>query len=153
MRYKIAFYDFGSNAILHRHLIDMARSEGAPLSFCAIQPNPYYRALLREVLDPADMLDVFSALPRNQRDGGPSVLVSYRGGFIEDLAAHKRSWGRPRRGNWWFNHGVAIYQIYKEFLLSSKATHLFMPTIETPEAKIAVSAAHELGLGIIAPAD
>jgi hypothetical protein len=153
MRHKIAFYDFGSTAIMHRHLIDLAQSEGASLSFCTIQPNPYYRALMREVLDPADILDVFSALPRKQMNGDPSDLVSYQGGFVEDLAALKRTWRRDRPGNWWFDHGVAIYQLYKQFLASRQATHLFMPTIETPEAKIAVAVAHELGIGVIAPTD
>lgn len=151
--YKIAFYDFGSSAIMHRHLIDMARSEGAPLSFCVIQPNPYYRAIMRAVLDPADILDVYSALPRRQTNGDPSVLASYQGNFIEDLAALKRTLRRDRPGNWWFNHGVAIYQLYREFLAGRQATHLFMPTIETPEAKIAVAAARELGLGVIVPTD
>jgi hypothetical protein len=149
---KIAFYDFGSTAIMHRHLIDMARSERAPLSFCSIQPNPYYRALMREVLDPADILDVFSALPRRQTNADPSILASYQGGFIEDLAALKRTW-RWRRGKWWFDHGIAIFQLYKQFLSRRNATHLFMPTIETPEQKIAVAAARELGLGIMAPTD
>ncbi len=153
MRYKIAFYDFGSTAIMHRHLIEMARGEGAPLSFCAIQPNPYYRALMREVLDPADILDVFRALPRRQTHGDPSTLASYQGGFIEDLAALKRTWRRRRPGSWWFDHGVAIYQLYKEFLAGRQATHLFMPIIETPEQKIAVAVAHELGLGLIVPTD
>jgi Capsule polysaccharide biosynthesis protein len=153
MHCKIAFYDFGSTAIMHRHLICMMRSLGAPLSFCAIQPNPYYRALMREVLDPADILDVFAALPRGQTNGDPSVLVSYPSGFIEDLAALKRTWRRRRRGQWWFDHGVTIYQLYKQFLTSRQATHLFMPTVETPEAKIAVAAARELGLGIMVPTD
>jgi hypothetical protein len=153
MRYKIAFYDFGSTAIMHRHFIDMAQSEGAPLSFCTIQPNPYYRALMHEVLDPADILDVFSALPRKQTNGDPSILVSYQGGFVEDLAALKRTWRRDRPGNWWFDHGVTIYKLYKQFLASRQATHLFMPTIETPEAKIAVAVARELGLGVIVPTD
>jgi hypothetical protein len=153
MRYKIAFYDFGSTAIMHRHFIDLARSEGAPLSFCAIQPNPYYRALMREVLEPADILDLFSALPRKHTNGDPSRLASYQGGFVEDLAALKRTWRRDRPGNWWFDHGVAIYQLYKKFLVSRQATHLFMPTIETPEAKIAVAVAREVGLGVIVPTD
>src|SRR5271166_2054558 len=153
MRYKIAFYDFGSTAIMHRHLINMAQNEGAPISFCAIQPHPYYRALIRQVLDPADILDVFSALPRNQTNGDPSTLTSYQGGFIEDLAALKRTWRRGRGGSWWFNHGMAVYQLYKQFLAERKATHLFMPTIESPEAKIAVAAARELGLGIMVPTD
>lgn len=153
MLYKIAFYDFGSTAIMHRHVIDMARREGAPLSFCAIQPNPYYRALMREVLDPADILDVFSALPRKRTNGDPAVVASYEGSFIEDLAALKRTWRRHRPGNWWFDHGLAIYQLYKQFLARRQATHLFMPTIETPEAKIAVAAARELGLGILVPTD
>jgi hypothetical protein len=152
MRYKIAFYDFGSTAIMHRHLIDMARSEGVPLSFCTIQPHPYYRSLMREVLDPADILDVFSTLPRKKTNSDPSILSSYQGGFIEDLAALKRTW-RRRPGKWWFDHGVAIYGLCKEFLVRSRATHLFMPTIETPEAKITVAAARELGLGIIVPTD
>lgn len=153
MRCKIAFYDFGSAAIIHRHLIDMARGEGAAISFCAIQPNPYYRSLLREVLDPADILDVFSALPRRQASNDPSVLASYQGGFVEDLAALKRTLRRDRPGSWWFNHGIAIYQLYREFLARRRATHLFMPTIETPEAKIAVAAARELGLGVMVPTD
>jgi hypothetical protein len=153
MGYKIAFYDFGSTAIMHRHLIDLAQSEGAPLSFCAIQPNPYYRGLMREVLEPADILDVFGALPRKQTNGDPSHLASYQGGFVEDLAALKRTWRRDRPGNWWFDHGMAVYQLYKQFLASRQATHLFMPTIETPEAKIAVAVARELGLGVIVPTD
>lgn len=153
MRYKIAFYDFGSSAIMHRHLIGMAQSEGSPLSFCAIQPNPYYRTLMREVLDSTEILDVFSALPRKQTHGDPSTLVSYQGGFIEDLAALKRTWRRRRPGSWWFNHGLAIYQLYKEFLAHHQATHLFMPIIETPEQKIAVAVARELGLGLIVPTD
>jgi hypothetical protein len=153
MRYKIAFYDFGSTAIMHRHLIGMAQNEGAPLSFCAIQPNPYYRTLMREVLDEVDILDVFRALPRKQVKGDLSILTSYQGGFIEDLAALKRTWRRRRPGSWWIDHGVAIYQLYKEFLVRREATHLFMPIIETPEQKIAVAVARELGLGLIVPVD
>jgi hypothetical protein len=153
MHYKIAFYDFGSTAIMHRHLIDMAQGEGAPLSFCTIQPNPYYRTLMRDVLDPADILDVFSAVPRKQTNSDPAILASYQGSFVEDLAALKRTWRRDRPGNWWFNYGVAIYQLYKQFLASRQVTHLFMPTVETPEQKIAVAVAHELGLGVVAPAD
>jgi len=153
MPYKIAFYDFGSTAIMHRHFIDMARSERSPLSFCAIQPNPYYREIIREVLDPADILDVFSALPRKQTKADPSVLTNYSGRFVEDLAALKRTLRRDRPGDWWFNHGTAIYQLYKDFLVRRRATHLFMPTIETPEAKIAVAVARELGLGVMVPTD
>jgi hypothetical protein len=153
MRYKIAFYDFGSAAIMHRHFIEMARSEGASISFCAIQPHRYYRAITREVVDAADILDVFSALPRKQTQADPAVLGGYQGGFIEDLGALKRTWRRDRPGNWWFNHGVAIYQLYKDFLVRRQATHLFMPTIETPEAKIAVAVARELGLGVMVPTD
>ncbi len=153
MRYKIAFYNFGSTAIMHRHFIDMARGEGAAVSFCAIQPNPYYRALMREVLDPADILDVFDTLPPKQESGDPSILAAYQGGFVEDLASLKRTLRRDRPGNWWFDHGLAIYKLYKDFLARRNATHLFMPTIETPEAKIAVAAARELGLGIMVPTD
>jgi hypothetical protein len=105
------------------------------------------------VLEPADILDVFSALPRKQTNGDPSHLASYQGRFVEDLAALKRTWRRDRPGNWWFDHGVAVYQLYKQFLASRQATHLFMPTIETPEAKIAVAVARELGLGVIVPTD
>ncbi|MFZ1149166.1 MAG: hypothetical protein WAR76_05465, partial [Xanthobacteraceae bacterium] len=107
---------------------------------------------MREVLDPADILDIFSALPRRQINADPSILASYQGGFIEDLAALKRTW-RWRRGKWWFDHGIAIFQLYKQFLARRQATHLFMPTIETPEQKIAVAAARELGLGIMVPTD
>jgi hypothetical protein len=153
MHYKIAFYDFGSTAIMHRHLIGMARSEGAAVSFCAIQPNPYYRAITREALDPAEILDVFSALPRRQTNSDPSVLTPYHGGFIEDLAALKRTLRLDRSGNWWFDHGIATYQLFREFLARRQATHLFMPTIETPEAKIAVAVARELGMGVVVPTD
>jgi hypothetical protein len=108
---------------------------------------------MREVLDPADILDVFAALPRRQTRGDPSLLTSYQGGFIEDLASLKRTLRRDRPGNWWFDHGVAIYRLYKEFLRSRQATHLFMPTIESPEQKIAVAVARELGLGVMVPTD
>jgi hypothetical protein len=41
--------------------------------------------------------------------------------------------------------------LYKEFLVDRGATHILMSTVETPDSKIALATAQELGLGVIVP--
>lgn len=150
--YKIALYGFGSQPVVHRHLIELAAKEKSPLTWCAILTTPHYRAVIGEVLPPAEVLDVFRVLPRVPIGGDPACLSRYPGSLVEDLAAQKRT-HRRRDGQWLLNRGIDYYQLYKKFLTERGATHLLMSTIETPEEKIAVAAASELGLGVIAPVD
>jgi hypothetical protein len=149
---KIAFYGFGSHPVVLRHLIELAAKEKSPLKWSAILPTPHYRQVIREVLPVSEILDVFQALPRVPVGGDPACLSRYPGSLVEDLAAQKRR-RRKRNARWLLNRGIDYYKMYKEFLVDRGVTHLLMPLIETPEAKIAVAAATELGLGIIAPVD
>jgi hypothetical protein len=152
MKYKIALYGFGSLPVVYRHLIDLARSQDMPLEWCVILPQPDYRALMREVLPPAEILDLFESLPRIPQKGDLTRLKSYPGSLLEDLAAQKRT-SRRRSGQWRLDRAIEIYSAYKAFLVARGASHILMSVIETPEAKIAVAVAKELGLGVIAPVD
>ena len=40
--YKIAFYGFGSFPVVYRHLVELARSEQVPVSWCTILSQPNY---------------------------------------------------------------------------------------------------------------
>jgi hypothetical protein len=152
MTYRIALYGFGSFPVVYRHLIDVARAERSPTEFCAILTAPNYRQVLREVLPSDDILDVYAELPRRPVGGDLSLLSGYRGSLAEDLAALK--WERRKRpGRWRHDRGMDFYRLYKKFLTDRKVTHLLMSVIETPDAKIAVAVAQELGIGVIAPAD
>lgn len=149
---RIALYGFGSFPVVFRHLIEEARSGGPPASFCVILTTPNWRNVVREVLPEQDILDVYVRLPRRPVGGDPTLIANYHGSLAEDLAALK--FGRRRRtGTWLLKRGIDYYRIYKEFLAGQKATHLLMSGIETPDAKIAVAAAQELGIVVIAPAD
>lgn len=44
--YKIALYGFGSQPIVHRHLIDLAAKQKLPLTWCAILNTPHYLSLI-----------------------------------------------------------------------------------------------------------
>jgi hypothetical protein len=150
--HKIAVYGFGSQPVVHRHLIDLATKQKSPLKWCAILPSPYYRALINEVLPADEILDVFRVLPRVPQGGDPECLSHYPGSLAEDLAAQK--WYRRKRpGRWLLNRGIDYYRLYKSFLADRGATHILMSVVETPDAKIALAAAQELGLGVIAPTD
>jgi hypothetical protein len=151
-RCKIALYGFGSQPLVHRHLIDLAKQQKLPLSWCTILTTPYYRSIMGEVLPPDEILDVFRALPRKPIGGDLSCLARYCGSLVEDLAAQKRT-RRNRSGQWLLDRGTDYYRLYKAFLAERGATHVLMPVIETPDAKIVVAAAQELGLGVIAPID
>ena len=152
MSLRIALYGFGSFPVVFRHLIDAARQERSPLEFCAILTVPNHRRIIREVLAEEDILDVFAQLPREPQGGDLSLLSGYRGSLVEDLAALK--WERRRRGGRWRHaQGIDYYRLFKRFLSERRATHLLMSGIETPDAKIAVAVAQELGIGIIAPVD
>jgi hypothetical protein len=152
MTYRIALYGFGSFPVVFRHLIEQARSDGSGVEFCAILTAPNYRKVMREVLPQTDILDIYMELPRRPVGGDPLLLSHYDGSLIEDLAALK--WERRKRPrSWRYKRGLDYYRLYKDFLSKQHATHLLMSGIETPDAKIAVAAAQELGIGIIAPAD
>ena len=152
MTYKIALYGFGSFPVVYRHLIETARAERSPVEFCLILTAPNWRDVVRDVLPASDILDLFAELPRTPLGGDQSLLSDYDGSLIEDLAALK--WERRRRGGRWrYDQGMDIYCLYKEFFAGRKATHLLMSHVETPDAKIAIAAARELGLGVMAPAD
>ena len=152
MTIRIALYGFGSFPVVFRHLIDAARRERSPVEFCAILTLPNHRRIIREVLAEADILDVFVELPRQPEGGDLSLLSGYHGSLVEDLAALK--WERRRRpGRWRHAQGIDYYRLFKRFLSERQATHLLMSGIETPDAKIAVAVAQELGVGIIAPVD
>src|ERR1041385_4495307 len=149
---RIALYGFGSYPIVFRYLIEEARQDGANISFCAILTLPHYRDLMREVLPPADIFDIYAELPRRPVGGDPAMLAGDDGSLAEDLAALK--WDRRKRPGWGrFAQGIDYYRLFKEFLQRQSATHLLTSTIETPDTKIAIAVAKELGLGIIAPAD
>jgi hypothetical protein len=152
MTHKIALYGFGSFPVVYRHLIETARAERSPVEFCLILTAPNWRRVVRDVLPAEDILDLFAELPRKPLGGDQSLLSHYDGSLIEDLAALK--WQRRKRGGRWrHDQGMDIYRLYKEFLVDRKATHLLMSHVETPDAKIAIAAARELGLGVMAPAD
>jgi hypothetical protein len=150
--YKIALYGFGSQPIVHRHLIDLAAKQKLPLTWCAILNTPHYRQIIGEVIPAGEILDVFRALPRVPVGGDLSCLSHYPGSLAEDLGAQKKTF-RRRSGRWLLDRAIDHYRLYKVFLADHGATHLLMSTIETPEEKIAAAAAQELGLGVIAPAD
>ena len=99
---------------------------------------------------PEEILDVFRELPREPVGGDLTQLSNYSGSFVEDLAAQKRS-RRKRSARWRLNRGMDYYAVYKQFLASRGATHVLTSTIETPDAKILIAAAHELKLGVMAP--
>ena len=150
--YKIALYGFGSQPIVHRHLIDLAAQQKVPLTWCAILNTPHYRKIIGEVIPADEILDVFRALPRVPVGGDLSCLSRYPGSLAEDLGAQKWTL-RRRSGRWLLDRAIDHYKLYKAFLVERGATHLMMSTIETPEEKIAAAAAQELGLGVIAPVD
>jgi hypothetical protein len=105
---------------------------------------------MAELLPRADILDVFQTLPRVPVGGDLASLSGYRGSLAEDLAAQKRA-RRKRSGQWRLKRGIDIYKLYKTFLAERGATHLLTSNIETPDAKIAIAAAQELGLGVMSP--
>ncbi len=150
--YKIALYGFGSQPPVQRHLIALAANEKLPLTWCSILPTPYFRSVMSEVLPQNEILDVFRSLPRVPVGGDVDCLVGYPGSLVEDLAAQKRR-RRKRTGQWLLNRGIDYFKLYKAFLAERRATHILSPLVETPEAKIAVAAAQELGLGVIVPVD
>jgi len=152
MTYKIALYGFGSFPVVYRHLIEAAQAEHSPVGFCLILTAPNWRDVVRGVLPEEDVLDVFRELPRKPVGGDPALLSGYCGSLAEDLAALKRAY-RKRTGAWLHARGIDFYCLYKNFLARRGATHLLMSNIESPDAKIAVAAAQELGVGIMAPMD
>jgi hypothetical protein len=152
MQTKIALYGFGSMPVAYRYMIDMARVDGVAVEWCAILTTPHYRALLREVLPAPEILDVFRDLPRHPVGGAANVLEHYDGSLAADLASVQRQW-RRRSGKWLHDRGIDYYRMYKAFLSDRSATHLLTTGIETPDAKIIVAAARELGLGVLAPVD
>lgn len=149
---KIAVFGFGSMPVVQRHLMDLARANDTAIAWCTILTQPNYRTIMREVLPAADILDVFTALPVRPEGGALDQLGAYRGSLIEDAAAQKRRW-RPRPGQWLLDRAIDYYRIYKAFLKDRGATHLLTSNIETPDGKIAIAAARELGIGVLAPVD
>lgn len=152
MTYKIALYGFGSFPVVYRHLIEVARAERSPIEFCMILTGPNWRQIVRDMLPSEDVLDVFAELPRKPVGGDASLLSNYSGSLVEDLAALKRAY-RRRSAGWLLARGIDFYRLYKNFLVDRRVTHLLMSNVETPDAKIAIAAAKELGLGVMAPAD
>ena len=150
--YKIAVYGFGTQPVMYRHLIGLAAKLKSPLTWCAILTTPHHRQIISEVLSASEILDEFHSLPRIPIGGDPSCLSRYPGSLVEDLAAQKRR-RRKRSGRWLLDRGIDYYKMYRQFLTDRGATHLLMPLVETPEAKIAMAAARELGLGVMVPFD
>ena len=150
--YKLALYGFGSFPVVYRHLIEVARAERSPIEFCMILTGPNWRQVVGDVLPSEEILDVFTKLPRKPIGGDPSLLLDYNGSLVEDLAALKRAY-RKRSGAWLHARAIDFYQLYKDFLIDRRATHLLTSNIETPDAKIAVATAQELGIGVMVPVD
>ena len=148
---KIALYGFGSFPVIYRHLIDVARTDNSRIRWCAVLTSPHYRKIINQVLPGEEILDIYRELPRIRGGSDISALAGYRGSLVEDIAAIKIA-RRKRSGAWVHRRAVDFYNLYKRFLIERKATHLLMSGIETPDAKTIIAVAHELGIGIIAPA-
>lgn len=151
-KHKIAIFGFGSFPVVCRHLIEDARKRNAPIEWCAILVQPNFRKVIGDILPANEILDVFKSLPRVPVGGPMGTLASYPESLAEDLAAEKRTW-RRRKGEWKLRRGIDYYNLYKNFLIDRGVTHILMSMIESPDAKIAVSVAREIGVSVIAPLD
>lgn len=148
MTAKIAVYGFGSSPVVFRHLIDFAKERSLGLQWCCILSLPNYRRIMADVLPPSEILDVFAALPYQPQGGDVAELSHYPGSLAEDLAAQKRQW-RRRNGTWLQGRGQDYRNMFRSFLIDRGATHVLALTVESPEGKILIAVARELGLGVM----
>ena len=148
---KIAVYGFGSMPAAWRHLYEIAKLENVNIKWRMILPTPDWRDVVDGLLAHEDVLDVYRQLPRVSA-GDLSCVAGYHGNFVEDVDADKRpnSWLRGRHR---LVRGAEYYKLFKKFYHDREVTHLLMPTIELSAAKIAVAAAAELNVRVLALAD
>lgn len=152
MKFKVALYGFGSGPVIFRHLIELMADGVGAVSWALILPLPNHRSLLEPYINQRDTLDVYKELPAVPKGIDPTVLAGYPGNIFEDLAAQKRQW-RRLPGGWLVRRAQDYYDLYKSFLLRTRCTHVLALSVETPDAKILIAAARELGLGVMAATD
>lgn len=151
-RRSIVIHGYGTYAITHRHMLELARSTAPDIDWAIILPTSHHLDVLREVLPPERIL----CLEHEQSRSHPQLpdlaeLSSYAGNIYADIEAEKQVY-KHRPAGQQLARAAEAYGIYKRFLKEMNATHLLLAHIETFEGKALVSLAEELGIPVIVPA-
>lgn len=144
---KILFHGFGSAPVVLRHLIDISQKKRPEIEWHVILPTMTHSYLMEDIAERKNILYVEKELPSRPLGLPLNHMNKYQGSLIEDLEAQKRSWFK-RNGDSFYKRGQDYYKIYKDFMLKKGITHYLCCTIETPEMKIAMAAAKELGIDV-----
>ncbi len=142
---NVLLHGFGSAPVVFRHFLELAQQERPDITWHIILPSSTHMKLMLEVLPKENILSVEDELPRSPQGCDLSELENYKGSLIEDLEAQKRSWFK-RSGDKFYKRGQDYYKLYKNYMLAKNITHFLCLTIETPEMKIAMATAQELGI-------
>lgn len=142
---NVLLHGFGSAPIIFRYFLEISRQQRPDIQWHIILPSSTHLDIIREVVPKENILSIEDSLPNPPQGCDMAELTNYPGSLIEDLEAQKHPWLK-RDGRKFYKRGQDYYTLYKSYMLEKQITHFLCIMVETPETKIAMATAHELGI-------
>jgi hypothetical protein len=151
-RFKVVLHGFGEYAVVYHHVIAMAKAEKAPVDFAIILPTSHHLDLFGAVLPAERILNMEEEVLKLRGHVGLDEAAGYSGNIHVDIDAEKRTF-KHRKGDQQVEIALAIYRVYKDFLLREQPDHVVFNHIEGYEQKMCASLCVELGIPLSVPVD
>ncbi len=150
---RVLVHGYGTYAIVYRHVIELAKTFAPDVEWSMILPTSHHIEPISEVVAAKNLLCLERVQSRKLHDVSDfSVLKNYHGSIYADIEVEKQVF-KHRPSGQQVARAVEMYQIYKDFVLGIKPTHILMSHVETFDGKVLTAIAQELGVPVIVPSD
>jgi hypothetical protein len=151
-RFKVVLHGFGEYAVIYYHVIAMAKAQDAQIDFSIILPTSHHVELFSAVLPAERILNMEEAVLKVRGRVSVDEAAGYSGSIHVDIDAEKRTF-KHRKGDQQVEIALAIYKVYKDFLVRERPDHVVFNHIEGYEQKMCASLCVELGIPLSVPVD
>lgn len=144
---RVVLHGFGSFPIIFWHMIQHARSIGAPIDWAIILTTDHHRELFVSLLGD-ERVTVLKHVGE-ERYPGTGDLV-YPGPLYRDIEAEKRTFKYAPAGKQ-YGRAMSLYRQVRNFMWAFGPTHAFVSQVEGFDGKVFIAAAREFGAEVVVP--
>lgn len=144
---RVVLHGFGSFPIVFWHMVQHARSIGAPIDWAIILTTDHHRELFVKSLG-AERVTVLDQVSRECYPGAGGLV--YPGALYRDIEAEKRTFKYAPAGKQ-YARAMGLYRQVRDFMLAFGPTHALVSQVEGFDGKVFIAAAREYGAEIVVP--
>lgn len=144
---RVVLHGFGAFPIVFWHMVQHARSIGAPIDWAIILTTDHHRELFVKLLG-AERVTVLDQVGKECYPGAGGLV--YPGALYRDIEAEKRTFKHAPAGKQ-YARAMRLYRQVRDFMLAFGPTHALVSQVEGFDGKVFIAAAREYGAEIVVP--